>query len=132
MTTEQTRAWVPREERRVSPTPTEIPPHPDHGDLPPCEVGRDSDEPCPRPAVWHYGYAYYCDEHLKWVGAGEDEDEAELSVYHAKRFLWKAQVEGLEKLEHHLGQALCELEEHRENMRHQAEEAERKAAVRSE
>lgn len=45
--TDQQRTWTPREERRISPTPTAIPPHPDHGDLPPCEMGIASDKSCP-------------------------------------------------------------------------------------
>jgi hypothetical protein len=74
--TEQQRAWTPREERRISPTPTAIPPHPDHGDLPPCETGIKSDRPCPRPATIHYGYAYYCDEHYAWVEAEKKAEKA--------------------------------------------------------
>ncbi|MDP9478926.1 MAG: hypothetical protein M3R38_25155, partial [Actinomycetota bacterium] len=44
-------------------------PHPEHGDLPPCDSGIKSGKPCPRPATTHYGYAYYCDEHYAWVEA---------------------------------------------------------------
>jgi len=83
--------------------------HPEEGHLPPCESGIDSDKPCPRPAVWHYGRFYLCDEHAAWMQAGEDHNEAEMAVYHAKRFLWKAQVEGIDRLEHHIAQALREL-----------------------
>lgn len=127
--TEQARTWVPREERRVSPTPTEIPPHPDEGHLPPCEAGIASDRPCPRQAVWHYGYSYYCDEHTAWMQASEDYNEADLAVYHAKRFLWKAQVEGLDRLEHHITQGLRELEEERLKAGEAEKQAARKAGV---
>lgn len=127
--TEQQRAWVPREERRVSPTPTEIPPHSDEGGLPPCEAGIADEKPCPRPATVHYGYMHLCGEHMEWTRAGEDEDEAALSVYHARRFLWKAQVEGLESLEERLERALVELEDHRKGMELRADEAARKADV---
>ncbi len=126
---EQQRAWVRREERRISPTPTAIPPHPDHGDLPPCEAGIRSGNPCPRPATTHYGYAYYCGEHYAWVEAGEEEDAASLAVYHAKRFLWKAQVEGIDRLEYHLGTALSELEEERVEAEKKAEKAGERAGV---
>jgi len=125
--TEQPRAWVARDERRVSPTPTEIPPHPDHGDLPPCEVGSATDRPCPRPAKYHYGYIYCCAEHLAVIQAAEDSEEAQLGVYHARRFLWKAQVEGLEQLEDSIAGALSRAESHRLDMERRLEEAESKA-----
>ncbi len=120
---------MPREERRISPTPTTIPPHPDHGDLPPCDSGIKSGKPCPRPATTHYGYAYYCDEHYAWVEAGEEEDEATLAVYHARRFLWKAQVEGVDRLEYHLGTAVAELEEERVRAEKKADAAGERAGV---
>ena len=124
---EQARVWVPRDERRVSPTPTEVPPHPEDGRLPPCEVGASTDAPCPRPAAWHYGYVYYCDEHLESVRCGQDEGEAAMAVYHARRFLWKAQVEGIDRLEHHVGQALAECEKDLEEARKAADGAEKRA-----
>ena len=112
--TEQQRAWAaPPEKRRISPTPTTIPPHPDRGGLPPCDYGTKSGRPCPRPATTHHEYAYYCGEHAEAVLASHRFDEAGMAVHHAKRFLWKAQVEGIERLEHHIGEALAELEEER-------------------
>jgi hypothetical protein len=92
-------------------------------------MGIRSGKPCPRPATTHYGYAYYCDEHLAWARAGEDEDEAEAAVYHARRFLWKAQVDGIERLEHHIGTALSELEAERVEARNKADEASERAGV---
>jgi hypothetical protein len=125
----KTKAWVPREERRVSPTPTEIPPHPDHGDLPPCEMGIKTDHPCPRPAAWHYGYVYCCGEHMDWMRASDDYEDAELGLHHARRFLWKAQVEGFEHLETALGDVVLKAERHRLDMERQLEEAGKKADV---
>ena len=118
---------VPRDERRISLTPTEIPPHLEKGNLPPCEVGGSTDRPCPRPAVWHYNYIYYCNEHLKWAQAGEDEDDASTAIYHTKRFLWKAQVEGIERLEYYSGLALVEFENDLKKAKEAAEEASKKA-----
>ena len=120
---------MPRDERRISPTPTEIPPHPDHGGLPPCEAGSKSDRPCPRPATAHYGYGYYCDQHLAWLHSNEDAEEAERAVHHARRFLWKAQVEGVERLEYHVGVALSELEAERIEAEKKADEAGDRADV---
>lgn len=111
-------------DRGVSPTKTKIEPHPDAENhpqwdgLPPCDY-----KPCPRSAVWHYGFGYYCVEHMDAYEASEDYDQASMAVYHARRFLWKASVELIDRLEHHIGTALSELVEEQ-----QAAEAEMNAA----
>lgn len=101
--------WARLSDRPISPNPVPVPPHPEHGDLPPCESGIKGGAPCPRPATTHYGYGYYCDEHMDWIYAGEAHDEASWAMYHAKRLLWKAQVEGIERLEYHIGVAVAEI-----------------------
>ncbi len=125
--------WPERtRDRGISPTPTKIPPHPDHGDLPPCDSGvgkRGEGKRCPRPAVWHYGYGYYCVEHMAWVEAGEGHDDLSEALYWAKRFLWKAEVEQIERLEHHLGKAVSELDEDLMKPSERINEAEKKAGM---
>ena len=134
--TEQRSRWPRRNaERGIADPARRIPPHPDHGDLPPCDagVGKKSEaKRCPRDAVWHYGYGYYCEEHMEWVRAGEDYDALSDALYWARRFLWKAEVEGIERLEHHLGKAVAELDEDRGLANERIGEAAGKAGMEDE
>lgn len=117
-------------DRGISPTPTQIPPHPGHGDLPPCDSGAgkgDGAKRCPRPARWHYGYGYYCIEHMACVEAGEEVDRLSEALYWAKRFLWKAQVELLDYLDDYLGQAMSKIDEELMRAKDRMREAEEKA-----
>lgn len=128
--------WPERSmDRGIADPAKRIPPHPDHGDLPPCDagVGKKSEaKRCPRDAVWHYGYGYYCGEHMEWVRAGEDYDDLSDALYWARRFLWKAEVEGIEHLEHYLGQAVSKIDEDRMRTNGRIREAARKAGMEPE
>lgn len=116
-------------DRGLSPTKTKLQPHPDKENhpqwdgLPPCDCGIGVNKPCPRSAVWHYGFGYYCAEHMEAREASEDYEAASMAVYHARRFLWKASVELIDRLEYHIGNALSELVEEQ-----QATEVEMNAA----
>jgi hypothetical protein len=101
--------------------------------LPPCDggVGKKSESKrCPRDATWHYGY--YCEEHMEWVRAGEDYDDLSDALYWARRFLWKAEVENIERLEHHLGTTVSELDENRMRTNGRIKEAASKAGMEDE
>ncbi len=102
---------VPRAGRTISPLERKIQPHPEEGDLPPCEAGIGGGRMCPRPATTHYGYAYYCDGHVEDVRATERYDHASDDVHHAKLLLWRARERGVFRLEHRIGQAVEELAE---------------------
>ena len=88
--------------RKYSRIPKEIEPHPEHGGLPPCEMGMSSARPCPRSATTLIQGMYVCDEHFGWMNATESRDEAEMGVHHARRMLWRSQVEDVPRLEHHI------------------------------
>ena len=109
--TQRPRAEWPRKGRPYSAAPKPIPPHPEFGGRPPCESGISSSRPCKRGATILYHGMYVCDEHFGWMQAAQDHDEAEGAVYHARRMLWRSQVEDVPRLEHHITQALDELEQ---------------------
>ncbi len=116
--------------RKWSRIPKEIPPHPNSsfGGLPPCEAGSEGPRPCKRDASKLYMGLHVCEEHLKWYLAEENLDQAEGDVYHARRMLWRAQVEDVPTLEHHLTQALIDVEGHEREAKKRYEEAREKAS----
>ncbi len=125
--------WPTRNtERGIADPARRIPPHPEHGDLPPCDSGvgrKDDSKRCPRDATWHYGYGYYCEEHMEWVRAGEDYDDLSHALYWARRFLWKAEDESIERLEYHLGEAVSQIDEDRARIEDRQKEAAKKAGM---
>ncbi len=70
---------------------------------------------------------HVCEEHLKWYLAEENLDQAEGDVYHARRMLWRAQVEDVPTLEHHLTQALQSIEAGLEDAERVARERRKRA-----
>ncbi len=112
---------------RWSPVPAKVEPHPDEGDLPPCEFARATDHPCRRLATHHFLASYVCDEHLELMLAGRAEDDAETGLWHSRRMLWRAHQEGLGALEYHLEEAVREYELHKAEAVKRAQEARKRA-----
>lgn len=125
--TEQREVWPSRDERPYSHMPMGLKPNPEHGNLPPCEMGAGPRRPCPRPATTLIQRKHVCDEHFDWMNTTENRDEAEMGVYHAKRMLWRAQTEDVPRLEHHLITALRELEQDLEEASKREREAWKRA-----
>ena len=115
------------EEMPYSAVPRKLEPHPDEGDLPPCEWARSTDHPCRRLATHHFVVSYVCDAHLELMLAGRAEDDAEEGLYHARRMLWLAHQRGLEDLEFKLQEAVSSYEGDKARALERAEEARRRA-----
>jgi hypothetical protein len=99
--------------------------------LPPCD-GAWERKASPSGAHATCHCCYYCEGHIEWVRAGEDYDDLSDALYWSRRFLWKAEVENIERLEHHLGTAMSELDENRMRTNGRIKEAASKAGMEDE
>ncbi|MGH3086279.1 MAG: hypothetical protein ACRDSJ_03035 [Rubrobacteraceae bacterium] len=99
-------------------------PHPEYGDLPPCTAGSKTGRPCERAGEFELWPGHYlCGPHLRVRHEAQGADEARNAIHLGKRMLWMAHEGGFERLEHHIGDAIYELED-------DLQQAEERLAVR--